>query len=57
MTADDRVSQVAPLHFDLSTFDLYGAALAGASVHLAPRQTSMFPMETAQVLEQQPRSP
>lgn len=50
---DDRLSQVAPLHFDLSTFDLYGAALAGASVHLAPRQTSMFPMEMRKFLESQ----
>jgi amino acid adenylation domain-containing protein len=48
---DDRLSQIAPLHFDLSTFDLYGAALAGASVHLAPRQTSMFPMELRKFLE------
>jgi acyl-coenzyme A synthetase/AMP-(fatty) acid ligase len=48
---DDRLSQVAPLHFDLSTFDLYGAARAGASVHLAPRQTSMFPMEMRKFIE------
>jgi amino acid adenylation domain-containing protein len=53
ITADDHLSQVAPLHFDLSTFDLYGAALAGASVHLAPRQTSMFPMEMRKFLESQ----
>jgi amino acid adenylation domain-containing protein len=53
VTGDDRLSQVAPLHFDLSTFDLYGAALAGASVHLAPRQTSMFPMEMRKFIEDQ----
>lgn len=53
ISADDHLSQVAPLHFDLSTFDLYGAALAGASVHLAPRQTSMFPMEMRKFLESQ----
>ncbi|MDQ3933901.1 MAG: amino acid adenylation domain-containing protein [Actinomycetota bacterium] len=30
----DRVSSHAPFHFDLSIFDLYGASLAGASLHL-----------------------
>jgi amino acid adenylation domain-containing protein len=53
VTGEDRLSQVAPLHFDLSTFDLYGAAMAGASVHLAPRQTSMFPMEMRKFIESQ----
>ena len=53
VTSQDRVSQVAPLHFDLSTFDLYGAALAGSSVHLAPRQTSMFPMEMRRFIDEQ----
>lgn len=51
VTADDRLSQFAPLHFDLSTFDIYGAALAGATVYLAPRTTSMFPMEIRRFIE------
>ncbi len=51
VSAEDRLSQFAPLHFDLSTFDLYGAALAGATVYLAPRTTSMFPMEIKRFLE------
>src|SRR5207244_12683655 len=32
--ADDRLSSHAPFHFDLSVFDIYGAALAGAPVDL-----------------------
>ncbi len=52
VNGDDQLSQIAPLHFDLSTFDLYGAALAGATVHLAPRQTSMFPMEMRKFLDE-----
>jgi amino acid adenylation domain-containing protein len=32
--AEDRVASHAPFHFDLSIFDLYGAAVAGASVHV-----------------------
>ncbi len=48
---DDRLSQLAPLHFDLSTLDLFAAARAGASVHLASRQTAIFPMEIRRFLE------
>jgi L-proline---[L-prolyl-carrier protein] ligase len=32
----DRLANQAPLHFDLSVLDLYGAFRAGASVHLVP---------------------
>jgi amino acid adenylation domain-containing protein len=32
--SEDRLSSHAPFHFDLSVFDLYGAAMAGASLHL-----------------------
>ncbi len=52
VSGGDHLSQVAPLHFDLSTFDLYGASLAGATVHLAPRQTSMFPMEMRRFIDE-----
>ena len=31
---DDRLSSHAPFHFDLSVFDIYGAALAGATLDL-----------------------
>lgn len=34
--ADDRLSSHAPLHFDLSIFDLYVAAFAGATLVLVP---------------------
>lgn len=39
----DRVSCHSPLHFDLSTYDLYGAFAAGAEVHLAPPDLNLFP--------------
>lgn len=32
----ERLSALPPLHFDLSTFDLYGAIRAGAELHLPP---------------------
>jgi len=47
----DRLSQFAPLVFDLSTFDLFGAALAGASVHLVSRATTMFPKEVKRFID------
>lgn len=40
---EDRVSSHAPFHFDLSIFDLFAAAVGGATVVLVPHQTSLFP--------------
>ena len=40
MTQEDRISGHPPLHFDLSTFDIYGALLAGAELHLVPAANS-----------------
>jgi len=51
VTADDRLSNHAPFHFDLSTFDLFGAALAGAPVYLVPQRASVFPVEIAKFIE------
>jgi amino acid adenylation domain-containing protein len=34
--AGDRISGHPPLHFDLSTFDIYGALCSGAELHLVP---------------------
>lgn len=42
ITADDRLSSHAPFHFDLSVFDLYAAALTGASVHLLTASEAGF---------------
>ncbi len=51
VTARDRVSSHAPFHFDLSTFDLFGAALAGAPVYLVPKRASVFPIEIAKFID------
>ncbi len=40
---EDRLSSHAPFHFDLSTFDLFAAARAAATVVLVPRELSVFP--------------
>jgi amino acid adenylation domain-containing protein len=50
VSAADRVSSHAPLHFDLSTFDLFAAALAGAPVVLVPPETSVFPSQVREFI-------
>jgi amino acid adenylation domain-containing protein len=43
----DRLSNHAPLHFDLSVFDIYVALRAGACVDLVPDGVAPFPAELA----------
>ncbi len=47
----DRLSNHAPLHFDLSTFDIFAAAKAGACVVPVPPELSVFPRDLAAFLE------
>lgn len=49
--ADDCLSSHAPLHFDLSILDLFGAADAGASVVLIPESLLPFPLRLAELIE------
>jgi amino acid adenylation domain-containing protein len=39
---DDRLTSHAPLHFDLSVFDLYLAAMGGATLVLVPPEETYF---------------
>ncbi len=50
MTENDRVTSHAPLHFDLSTFDIYATIKAGGTVVLVPETLSIFPYKLAQFL-------
>lgn len=43
----DRLSGHPPLHFDLSTFDIFGAFAAGAELHLVPPELSLLPHKVA----------
>jgi amino acid adenylation domain-containing protein len=45
--AGDRVSGHPPLHFDLSTFDMYATFAAGAELHLFPATLGIDPRGTA----------
>jgi len=47
ISPDDRVSGHSPLHFDLSTFDMFGAFAAGAQLHQVPAELNLLPNKMA----------
>jgi amino acid adenylation domain-containing protein len=47
---EDRISGHPPLHFDLSTFDIYGTFAAGAQLHLVPPEMSLLPHKLAEFM-------
>jgi amino acid adenylation domain-containing protein len=47
MESSDRVSCHPPLHFDLATFDIFGAFAVGAQLHLVPPELSLLPNKLA----------
>jgi amino acid adenylation domain-containing protein len=53
ITDKDRLSNHAPLHFDLSVFDVYNAIEAGATVYLVTEEIALFPTTLAKFIETQ----
>lgn len=53
VTAYDRITSHAPLHFDLSTFDLYVTLKAGGTVVLVPEKLSVFPVQLVRLLQEE----
>ena len=51
LTEEDRVCSPAPLHFDLSVFDIFATCKAVACMAVVPEMTSIFPARLAQWLE------
>jgi amino acid adenylation domain-containing protein len=49
---EDRNSQHAPLHFDLSTLDIFGTLRAGAELHLVPPELNLLPHKLAQFIRE-----
>lgn len=47
----DRVSNHAPLHFDLSTLDFFAAATAGATTVIVPEAVTRLPASMARLIE------
>ncbi|MEV3989815.1 amino acid adenylation domain-containing protein [Streptomyces sp. NPDC049837] len=53
LTPEDRIGSQAALTFDLTTFDLYGAAAAGACAVLMPDMLRSFPRDVVTWLNEQ----
>jgi len=50
MDASDHNSCHSPLHFDLSTFDVYGTFATGAQLHLVPPAANLLPNKLAEFI-------
>src|SRR5680860_390124 len=48
---DDTLLSVAPFHFDLSVFDIYGGLSRGARIVLAPGTATTFPGQLIEAIE------
>jgi amino acid adenylation domain-containing protein len=53
LTSEDRVSNHAPLHFDLSTFDFFATAQAGGTTVIVPEAVTKLPAEQARLMERE----
>jgi amino acid adenylation domain-containing protein len=52
ITEQDRLSNIAPLHFDMSVFDIFVAFKAGACVVIIPEITAVFPIKLVEYIEE-----
>lgn len=46
----ERWTGHSPLHFDISTFDVFGAFAAGAELHLVPPEANLLPNRLAELI-------
>lgn len=51
LQASDRLSNHAPLHFDLSTFDFFAGARVGATTVIIPDALKMFPANLSRLIQ------
>jgi len=51
LTHEDRLSNHAPLHFDLSTFDFFAGAQAGATTCIIPEAFTKFPTNQSKFMQ------
>jgi len=49
---NDRLCSHAPLHFDLSVFDIFVAVKSGSTIVLIPEYFSMFPIKLGEYIDQ-----
>ena len=52
LATSDRIASVAPLHFDLSTFDIYSSARAGSTLCIPPGLFLSFPAKLTQWMDE-----
>ena len=50
ITSEDRLSNHAPLHFDLSVFDVYNTLEAGATLYMITEDLALFPSRLAEAI-------
>jgi amino acid adenylation domain-containing protein len=50
---EDRVSNHAPLHFDLSTFDFFATAQAGATTVIVPEAITKLPADLTKLIDRE----
>jgi amino acid adenylation domain-containing protein len=50
LDCSDRLSGHTPLHFDLSTFDVFGTLAAGAQLHMLTYEVAMSPFKLAEFI-------
>jgi amino acid adenylation domain-containing protein len=50
ITDNDRLSSHAPLHFDLSVFDIFASVVATATLVLVPSKAAVFPAEVSKFI-------
>jgi len=53
MTPEDRVTSNAPLHFDLSTFDVYATIMAGGTIILIPETLATLPSRLSALIDRE----
>ncbi|MEX0329185.1 MAG: amino acid adenylation domain-containing protein [Ruegeria sp.] len=53
LCATDRVSNHTPVHFDMSIFDIFSTALAGACVVIIPEMHTKLPASLSQLAEEE----
>jgi amino acid adenylation domain-containing protein len=46
----DKISSHPPLHFDLSTFDIYGTLSSGAELHIVPTEMNLLPHKLSEFI-------
>jgi len=50
---EDRLSNHAPFHFDLSTFDFFAGAVAGATTVIIPEALTKFPVNLSKLIQEE----